>query len=101
MMAPNLKDLRPRAHWEYCWGRACEFDYGPPRPRLRLGDLRRCEHGRIQVVEGGGGRIAGPGTWRWRDLPRLFNWRQYNRARDLLDNATSPAYPEPTTTKED
>ncbi|MEC5149158.1 hypothetical protein RCH22_000959 [Cryobacterium psychrotolerans] len=91
-MTPNLNDDRPRQHATHCRALA-----NPPSrdhlsgPKLfRLDDLRECEHGRIQIVAKTNGRMQCPGTWAWEDLPKLFNRREWNRARDLLAFVPEP-----------
>ncbi|TFB96536.1 MULTISPECIES: hypothetical protein [unclassified Cryobacterium] len=81
---PNLNDARVEGHAEMCQVRANPIV--PHGVRMRqLGDLRYCTHGRVQVVVKSYGRMAGPGTWDWADISKLFDRRMYNTARQLLD----------------
>lgn len=52
----------------------------------RLGDVRRCVHGRFQILTevGPNARVAGPGSHWWRTLSRFWNLVDYRRARRAL-----------------
>jgi hypothetical protein len=52
----------------------------------RPGDLRRCEHGRLQIRTevGPGSRSMGPGTDWWRDLSPIWTPILYRRAMKAL-----------------
>lgn len=55
-------------------------------PMGRLGDVRRCIHGEVQVLTqiSEHARIQGPGTHWWRTLSRFWNPVLYRRARAAL-----------------
>jgi hypothetical protein len=92
-VTPNLNDNRPRQHATHCRALANppSRDHLSGPEMFRLDDLRECEHGRIQIVAKTNGRMQGPGTWAWEDLPKLFNRRQWNHARQLLDKESQQA----------
>lgn len=70
--APNIRP-KVRPHSE-CWNQEW------PTFGL-LGDVRRCEHGVVQVLTETRSRtIAGPGTHWWRDLRKWLDRKQYRAA---------------------
>jgi len=51
----------------------------------RLGDVRYCQHGKIQVLvvpEYSG--MRGPGTWVWSTLSPVWDYAKYRKARKAL-----------------
>lgn len=51
-----------------------------------LGDVRRCRHGKVQVLTETTSRYwAGPGTHWWRDLHPFWDFRTYRTAEAALD----------------
>lgn len=69
---PNIRP-KVRPHSE-CWNQEW------PTFGL-LGDVRRCEHGVVQVLTETRSRtIAGPGTHWWRDLRKWLDRREYRAA---------------------
>lgn len=55
--------------------------------RGRLDDVRRCQHGKVQMLVDvpDNHPIQGPGMWYWFDLSRIFNPILYRRATQALD----------------
>lgn len=72
--APNLRDAAPRTHRKDC--RHAEFLTD------RVGDVRKCEHGKIQVVDQP--VRHSPGQLVWEDLHPLWNRKAYRLAKQLL-----------------
>ena len=95
MSTPNLYDsLRhlKRTH-EECWEFAnpvVAADAVPMQRSYRLGDLRRCQHKKVQVVahpETSGPLRAeddGPDSWRWMDIDPVTQRTEYRVALKLL-----------------
>jgi len=83
--APNLRDAALRTHRKDC--RHAEFLTD------RVGDVRECEHGKIQVVD----QVAvhTPGHLIWLDLHPLWNRGPYKLAKQLLDAQPKQYNPEP------
>lgn len=78
---PNLRP-KNKPHSE-CW----RLDHSEVFSWLGFpGDVRRCQHGRIQIRTeiGPNARVAGPGTDWWRTLSRLRNPILYRRAKRAL-----------------
>lgn len=75
---PNLRDAKPCNHKDHC--KRAAFLKG------EVGDVRECEHGKIQVVEQP--YINSPGHLVWRDLHWFWDRRQYRLAKRLLQEAT-------------
>lgn len=50
----------------------------------KLGDVRRCDHGKVQIMvkpeRGYGGGFVGPGSWFWATLHPVWDFRQYRKA---------------------
>lgn len=80
---PNIRATEP-AHSE-CW----QQDWPRFPWQHRLGDVRRCPHGKVQVLTevGPSSRVAGPGTHWWRTLHPLLTPVLYRRARAALGAA--------------
>lgn len=76
---PNIAPSQP--HKE-CWRQSWPLS----RHEHRLGDVRRCPHGKVQVLTDVGpyARTAGPGTHWWRTLSPIFDPITYRRARRAL-----------------
>ncbi|MFT4471405.1 hypothetical protein ACMX2H_15995 [Arthrobacter sulfonylureivorans] len=72
----------PRTHKD-CW------QQNFPRVFTPLGSIRRCEHGKVQVLTEPppGAKWQGPGTWWWRTLHPFWNRRLYRRAVAALEAA--------------
>lgn len=51
-----------------------------------LGDVRRCEHGKVQIMvkPDRRGGMSGPGTWFWSTLHPLWDFGQYRKAVKAL-----------------
>jgi len=77
---PNIRPAI-QSHDE-CW----KQDWPHSAYAHRLGDLRRCVHGRVQVLTevGPNARVAGPGTHWWRTLSRIWDRRAYRLATAAL-----------------
>ena len=62
-----------------------EWNYG--RRMNMLGDVRRCEHGKVQILTavGPNARVAGPGTHWWRDLSPFWDRKLHKEAVSALD----------------
>lgn len=75
--APNIRPEVP-PHGE-CWRQ--DWNDQP-----RLGYVRRCPHGRIQILAAVGvdSPIQGPGMNYWRDLSRIWDRRAYKAAARAL-----------------
>lgn len=74
-------NIRPVTGHRDCWRQSI----GEPNWFGRPGDLRRCEHGRLQVRTqvSEHARIQGPGTDWWRDLHPVWTpilWRRAQKA---------------------
>ena len=82
---PNLLDVAPRTHKKDCrWAK-----FLTDRP----GDVRECEHGKIQVVDQ---PIAHwPGDLYWEDLHPLWNRSAYKLAKELLTRRPRPFLHDP------
>lgn len=93
MSRPNLRDATPRTHAETCVG---ESPLSQPRPRV--GDVRECPHGKIQVAEQPWRHM--PGVRVWRDLSPFWDRRAYRLAKQLLQDATLRPGTSTTTTPE-
>ena len=81
MTGPNLNDGRPAPHRdcnEYANGLRWNKNYWP-------GDLRRCPHGKIQIVVESNGKMQGPGSWLWANLSRISHPFAWARAKKILD----------------
>lgn len=77
--APNIRPA-VQPHTE-CWRQAWPLS----SHQQRLGNVRRCPHGKVQVLTETTSRtMAGPGTHWWRDLSRFWNPRDYRRATAAL-----------------
>lgn len=77
---PNIRPaVRPHSE---CWAQ----EYTPGVANFpRIGDVRRCEHGKIQVATETRSRtIAGPGTHWWRDLRPWLDRKEYKLAEAAL-----------------
>ena len=76
---PNIRSKTP-SHTE-CWRQEWHSPMG------RLGDVRRCVHGRVQVLTriSENARVQGPGTHWWRTLSPFWNPITYQRARKALN----------------
>lgn len=63
-----------------CWQQDWQWQHH------RLGDVRRCPHGKVQVLTeiGPAARVAGPGTHWWRTLSPVFTPFLFRRARAAL-----------------
>ncbi|MGQ3384473.1 hypothetical protein [Glutamicibacter sp. TV12E] len=72
--APNLHDAVPRTHKKDC--RHAEFLVNRP------GDVRECEHGKIQVVDQPAAHT--PGHLIWEDLHPFWNRGPYKLAKELM-----------------
>ena len=81
--APNLRDTAPRTHRKDC--RHAKFLTDRP------GDVRQCEHGKIQVVDQP--MPHSPGTLVWEDLHPLWNRGPYKLAKQLLNPPARPTPP--------
>lgn len=81
---PNIRTIDPHAE---CW-RQEEKPNGSYVWR-RPGDVRRCPHGHVQVLEEPhiNSSLQGPGMRRWRDLHPFWNRRLYKRAAAALEAA--------------
>ena len=74
---PNIRPATP-PHSE-CWRQ----DHNE---RGRVGDVRRCRHGAVQVRSKTTSRtMAGPGTDWWRDLRPFLDRKEYRAAVAALD----------------
>lgn len=74
-------NIRKTGHPDTCTGQAYETkDWGFP------GDVRRCEHGIVQIcTETTSRHVAGPGTHWWRDLHPFWNWKTHQIAVAALN----------------
>lgn len=81
-LQPNI---RPKLPHSECWRPAWPLTAW----QHRLGDVRRCPHGKLQVLTeiGPAARVAGPGTHWWRTLSPVFTPVLYRRARAALEDA--------------
>ncbi len=61
--------------------------YCHPDMSHRLGDVRKCAHGKIQVLTQVDARnnLQGPGTHYWSDLSRFWNRKKYQQAEKILN----------------
>jgi hypothetical protein len=50
----------------------------------KLGDVRRCQHGKIQTLVKPVRDWYGPGTWYWVTLHPVFDYFKYQKAKKLL-----------------
>ena len=75
---PNIRPAVP-PH-----GQACRRQNWDERPRL--GDVRRCPHGKLQILAevGVDSPRQGPGTNYWRDLSRIWDRNAYKAAARAL-----------------
>lgn len=80
---PNLRDAAQRTHKKDC--RWAKFRVNRP------GDVRQCEHGKIQVVNQP--YINDYGYLVWMDLHPLWNRRPYKLAKQLLNPPARPTPP--------
>lgn len=78
MSRPNLLKATATPHSEAC-SRAVFL-------KDEVGDVRECEHGKIQVVEQP--YINSPGVLVWRDLHWFWDRPVYRLAKQLLQEAT-------------
>jgi len=77
MSRPNLLKATATPHSEGCSRAVFLTD--------EVGDVRECEHGKIQVVEQP--YINSPGVLVWRDLHWFWDRREYRLAKQLLQEA--------------
>lgn len=82
MTAPSIAR---KTHTNSCYRQ----DWPLSRHEHRLGDVRLCPHGRIQVFSeiGVESSLQGPGTHYWRDLSPFWNPIDYRRAKAALGAA--------------
>jgi hypothetical protein len=76
MSRPNIRpDVAPHSE---CWRQAWPLS----RHQHLLGDVRRCHHGKVQVLTevGPNASVAGPGTHWWRDLSPFWDRKDYRAA---------------------
>ncbi|MET4094582.1 hypothetical protein [Arthrobacter sp. UYCu712] len=81
MSAPNIRAGRQQKHDE-CWRQ----DWPLSEHQHRLGDIRVCIHGRIQVLTETSvdAPVQGPGTHGWRTLSKFWNPIDYRRATEAI-----------------
>ncbi|MGP4995497.1 hypothetical protein [Glutamicibacter ardleyensis] len=82
---PNLRDAAQRTHKKDC--RWAKFLVDRP------GDVRQCEHGKIQVVDQP--MPHSPGTLVWEDLHPFWNRRPHKLAKELLSQQPTKYNPIP------
>lgn len=77
---PNIRPSTP-PH-STCWS----LDWGE---RGQAGDVRRCPHGRIQVLIDPPpyASVQGPGARTWETLSPVFDYKRYRAAVAALDTA--------------
>lgn len=76
---PNIRSID--RHGE-CWKLTWPLTWHEHRP----GDVRRCNHGKIQILTQVPitARVQGPGTNYWRDLSPIWDPIKYRRANKAL-----------------
>ena len=78
---PSIRPATP-PHGE-CWYNGWP-EKGASFPRI--GDVRRCEHGVVQLMtETTSRHVAGPGTHWWRDLHPFWHWKTHRIAVAALN----------------
>lgn len=79
---PNIR-RRPRPHSE-CWHQSWPEDM-----HGRVGDVRYCPHGRVQVRRKVPEHFStqGPGTDYWADLSRFLNRKEHRAAVAALEGS--------------
>jgi hypothetical protein len=79
--APNIRPAK--APHSECW----RLDWADPLG-TRIGDVRYCPHGRVQVrtKTSPQSRMQGPGTDWWRTLSPFWNPALHRRAKEALDD---------------
>lgn len=78
---PNIRNIDPHE--------ACRRQAENPDDWGRPGDVRRCPHGHVQVMEEPhvNSSLQGPGMRWWRTLHPFWDWRTYRRATEALQAA--------------
>lgn len=82
---PVYANIRGRVHADICVRRET---YGGTYVGT-LGDVRRCEHGKVQMLVNPENRsMAGPGTWFWMTLHPFWDLVTFLRAVKAIDTLT-------------